>query len=147
MERLIRIVCFWSVVAALIAGCNRLAEECLDVAEACMETNPDSAYSSLQCLALREDLTGEQRARYALLRTQAMHKCRIPLESDSLINVAVEYYTGSDDRHRLALSLLYKGLVHKQCSEVLQAVEAFVMSEQVFEEVEDNQYKDNTVSG
>ena len=71
MERLIRIVCFWSVVAALIAGCNRLAEECLDVAEACMETNPDSAYSSLQCLALREDLTGEQRARYALLRTQA----------------------------------------------------------------------------
>ena len=141
MERLIRIVCFWSVVAALIAGCNRLAEECLDVAEACMETNPDSAYSSLQCLALREDLTGEQRARYALLRTQAMHKCRIPLESDSLINVAVEYYTGSDDRHRLALSLLYKGLVHKQCSEVLQAVEAFVASEQVFEEVEDDQYK------
>ena len=50
---------------------DRLAEECLDVAEACMETNPDSAYSSLQCLALREDLTGEQRARYALLRTQA----------------------------------------------------------------------------
>ena len=141
MERLIRIVCFWSVVAALIAGCNRLAEECLDVAEACMETNPDSAYSSLQCLALREDLTGEERARYALLRTQAMHKCRIPLESDSLINVAVEYYTGSDDRHRLALSLLYKGLVHKQCSEVLQAVEAFVMSEQAFEEVEDDQYK------
>ena len=141
MERLIRIVCFWSVVAALIAGCDRLAEECLDVAEACMETNPDSAYSSLQCLALREDLTGEQRARYALLRTQAMHKCRIPLESDSLINVAVEYYTGSDDRHRLALSLLYKGLVHKQNHQVEQAVEAFVGSEQAFDGVEDNQYK------
>ena len=73
--------------------------------------------------------------------TQAMHKCHIPLEDDSLINTAVAYYADSRDRRRLALSLLYKGLVHKQCGEVAQAIEAFVGSEQAFDGVEDNQYK------
>ena len=106
-----------------------------------MEVNADSAYRCLQYVEGAGACSDEQRARYALLRTQAMHKCRIPLESDSLINVAVAYYTNSNDRDRLALSLLYKGLVHKQNHQVAQAIEACVSSEQAFDGVEDNQYK------
>ena len=116
-------------------------EQWLTRAEECMEVNADSALRCLQYIEGTGACSDEQRARYALLRTQAIHKCRIPLESDSLINTAVEYYTGSRDRHRLALSLLYKGLVHKQNHQVEQAVEAFVASEQAFEGVEDDQYK------
>ena len=104
-----------------------------------METRADSARWLLQ--QVDSTMTREQQARYALLWTQATHKCRIPLEGDSLINVAVEYYGGTGDRHRLAMSLLYKGLAHKQCGEVEQAVEAFVASEQAFDGVEDDQYK------
>jgi len=130
------------VVCLLVAACgNDPVEQWLTRAEVCMEADSDSAF---RCLQYIDDVDGgsdEQRARYALLRTQAMHKCRIPLEGDSLINVAVAYYADSDDRHRLALSLLYKGLVHKQCGEVEQAAEAFTASEQAFEGVEDNQYK------
>ena len=116
-------------------------EQWLTRAEECMEVNADSALRCLQYIEGTGTCSDEQRARYALLRTQAMHKCRIPLESDSLINTAVAYYTNSDDRHRLALSLLYKGLVHKQNHQVAQAIEAFVSSEQAFDGVEDNQYK------
>ena len=131
-----------AVVCSLLAACGTdPVEQWLTRAEECMEVNADSALRCLHYIEGTGACSDEQRARYALLRTQAMHKCRIPLESDSLINTAVAYYTDSDDRHRLALSLLYKGLVHKQNHQVEQAVEAFVASEQAFEGVEDNQYK------
>ena len=111
----------------------------MDRAKACVETCADSSLWYLQ--QVEPVLTDGQQARYALLWTQAQHKCRIPLVSDSLINVAVRYYTESNNRHQLALSLLYKGLVHKQNHQVEQAVEAFVASELAFEGVEDDQYK------
>lgn len=131
-----------AVVCSLLAACGTdPVEQWLTRAEECMEVNADSAYRCLQYIEGTGACSDEQRARYALLRTQAMHKCRIPLESDSLINTAVDYYIQSDDRHRLALSLLYKGLVHKQNHQVAQAIEAFVSSEQAFEGVEDDQYK------
>lgn len=111
----------------------------MDRAKACVETCADSSLWYL--LQVEPVLTDGQQARYALLWTQAQHKCHIPLESDSLINVAVRYYTENNNRHQLALSLLYKGLVHKQNHQVEQAVEAFVASELAFEGVEDDQYK------
>ena len=126
----------------MVIACKESAvEQWITRAEENMEANADSAYRCLRHAMEANGWNDELRARYALRYTQAMHKCRIPLESDSLINTAVEYYANSNDRHRLALSLLYKGLVHKQNHQVEQAVEAFVASEQAFEGVEDNQYK------
>lgn len=140
MKRKMYVLAFLTGLFVVVAGCNREIEHDLTIAEECMETQPDSAYRCLERLE-RINLSGEQRAWYALLKTQAMHKCRIPLGNDSLINVAVAYYAESDDRHRLAKSLLYKGLVHKQNHQVEQAAEAFVESEHAFEGVEDDQYK------
>lgn len=134
------IFAWMSILLMVLAGCGKdRNDRLLADAEACMETRADSARWLLQ--QMDSTMTREQQAHYALLWTQAMHKCRIPLEGDSLINMAVEYYGGTGDRHRLAMSLLYKGLAHKQCGEVEQAVEAFVASEQAFEGVEDDQYK------
>ena len=99
----------WLAMAVLlmVGACRESrVEQWLMCAEGCMETNPDSAYRCLQQIDVSDGLSDEQRARYALLRTQAMHKCRIPLESDSLINVAVAYYADSGDCHWLALSLI-----------------------------------------
>ena len=129
-------------VLLMVIACKESAvEQWIIRAEENMEVNADSAYRCLHHAMEANGWNDELRARYALRYTQAMHKCRIPLESDSLINTAVEYYANSNDRHRFSLSLLYKGLVHKQNHQVEQAVEAFVASEQAFEGVEDNQYK------
>ena len=124
----------------VLAGCTTdRNDRLLTDAEACMETRADSARGLLA--QMDTVLTERQQARYALLWTQATHKCRIPLENDSLINVAVEYYSRVGNAHLLAKSLLYKGLVHKQKGEIELATEAFVSSEQSFEVVEDDQYK------
>ncbi|MBR2358917.1 MAG: hypothetical protein IKA75_00630 [Bacteroidaceae bacterium] len=140
MKQMLKLVLLATLLLA-VACKESTVEQWLNRAEACMEVDADSAYRCLQYIADAEEWDDEQRARYALLHTQAMHKCHIPLEDDSLINTAVTYYADSRDRHRLALSLLYKGLVHKQCGEVAQAIESFVGSGQAFDGVEDNQYK------
>lgn len=124
----------------MMVGCgDEQNERLLNRAEAYMETRADSARWLLQ--QVDSAMTDEQRACYALLWTQAMHKCHIPLGNDSLINVAVDYYGRTGEKHRLAKSLLYKGLVHKQRGEVELATKAFVGSEQAFDGVEDDQYK------
>lgn len=140
MKQMLKLVLLATLLLA-VACRESIVEQWLNRAEVCMEVNADSAYRCLHYIESTGACNEEQRARYALLHTQAMHKCHVPLEDDSLINTAVAYYADSRDRHRLALSLLYKGLVHKQCGEVAQAIEAFVSSEQAFDGVEDNQYK------
>lgn len=128
------------ILLIVLVGCqNDRDDRLMDGAEACMETRADSAGWLLQ--QVDSTLSDRQQARYALLWTQAMHKCHIPFGSDSLINIAVDYYSRTGERHPLAKSLLYKGLVHKQHGEVEAAAEAFVAGEQAFEGVEDNQYK------
>lgn len=133
----------WMVaLLALACGCTSESERWLERAEVCMEADPACAYRCLQqAEQTSEGLNGEERARYALLQVQAMHKCRMPLTDDSLINVAVGYYQANDDKHMLAKALLYKGLVHKQNGQVEQAAEAFVASERNFAQVDDNRYK------
>ena len=113
----------------------------LNKAEECLEVYPDSTIRMLEKIANSSFEFDYQRAKFALLWTQASHKCHIPLENDSLINIAVDYYTIQEERHYAAKALLYKGLVHKQHKEVEKAAEAFAMSEQWFEGVKDDQYK------
>ena len=110
-------------------------------AEEYMETHPDSVIRMLEEIEENSFESEYQRAKYALLWTQARHKCHLPLGNDSLINVAVDYYTLHEERQYAAKAYLYKGLVHKQRKEVERAAEAFALSEQWFEGVEDDQYK------
>ena len=110
-------------------------------AEECMETSPDSVIRMLEEIEENSFDSESQRAKYALLWTQARHKCHLPLGNDSLINVAVDYYTLHEERQYAAKAYLYKGLVHKQRKEVERAAEAFALSEQWFEGVENDQYK------
>lgn len=113
----------------------------LEQAEACMEANPDSASRMLEKWDVSAFDSDCQMAKFALLWTQARHKCHLPLENDSLINVAVTYFVRHNNAPYAAKSFLYKGLVHKQRKEVKKAAEAFALSEQWFEGVEDDQYK------
>ena len=126
----------------LWSGCkeNRV-ERLLTEAEACMEAAADSAWRCLQQIDPETELRqGEWQARYGLLWTQARHKCHLPLGSDSLISRSVDYYRKHGERKRLAKALLYKGIVHRQNKQAVEAAEAFAEAELCYEGVEDNQY-------
>lgn len=83
-------------------------------AETCMEECPDSALVYLHQIPDPEKLTGENQADYCLLLTQAMDKNDLPLSSDSLIQIAVGYYSNKGDAECKAKALFYKGRVFQQ---------------------------------
>lgn len=83
-------------------------------AEMCMEECSDSALVYLHQISDPEKLTGENQADYCLLLTQAMDKNDLPLSSDSLIQIAVGYYSNKGDAECKAKALFYKGRVFQQ---------------------------------
>lgn len=69
----------------------------LDDAEAHLEMHPDSAFVALDSLDRRQLNTQELRARHALLYSIALEKCGIAMINDSIINIAVDYYSKAND--------------------------------------------------
>ena len=81
------------VLMLLLAACHdHHTSEILTRADGLMESAPDSAYSLLQSIDPRKLSNGETKAYYALLITQAKIKLDEPVESDSIISIATEYY-------------------------------------------------------
>ena len=97
-------------ILLLMTGCNRpapttLCNELLQ-AEELMYPAPDSALHILQGMTPPADELN--RATWALLLTQAKYKCFVD-QSDSLVNIAHDYFMKGDDTQRKALALYLKG--------------------------------------
>ena len=71
---------------------TRHVTEHLSQAEELIWTAPDSALHLLESISASRHLTGKEQADYALLLSLAQYRCYIPVSSDSLINLAIEYY-------------------------------------------------------
>lgn len=72
---------------------------------------PDSSYRILNAIPFPDKLSVEEQACYALLMTQAMYRCGHKISSDSLINIAVQYYSSQGNADDKASALLYKGYI------------------------------------
>jgi len=85
----------FSFLLMLLSGCSDVPEE-LKIADRLMETAPDSALHVLQHLNILKIHTPSNKALYALLMSQSLDKNDIKVESDSIIKIATDYYTGRD---------------------------------------------------
>lgn len=81
----------------------------LSEAEEYMNEKPDSALFLLESITYPKDLTQEQNALWCLLITQARDKEFVKHTSDSLINIAVDYFNKTDDVDRKAQSYYCQG--------------------------------------
>ncbi|MBO5456285.1 MAG: hypothetical protein J6A20_07200, partial [Muribaculaceae bacterium] len=136
---------FVAMASLLVYGCGGRDTEVtpmLDRAEAVMDAHPDSALvllDSVEGSATLHGLMNEaDRARYALLLTQARHKNYIDETSDSLITTAVDYY----DRHssaepfRLMLSRYYQGVVRSNSRNYASAIISLMKAEALAEHLD-----------
>jgi len=109
-----------------VTSCQRekVVRSALARAEAVMEENPGAAREILDSLAypqplpkgkgvwsprLQEGMGEASFALYALLRTQAEHKCHVRAKSDSLPLIATRYYGTKRKTQRAALAQHYLG--------------------------------------
>ena len=134
---------FLSLVAVLVlplTGCRHsTTDRALDLAEALMQELPDSVeyqYDPKKALTIIDSIPKSElnsdaiRARHAFLKTMASYKAYDQFPSDSLMNIAVQYYERTGDHKKearikmyLGISAMYVGEFEKSQSYLLKAFE------------------------
>ena len=126
------------LLAFTACGDKKAVTDVLNRAEVLMNEHPDSSLTLLRTLSFDDFKKESNRARYALLHSQALDKNYIDVTNDSLISVAVEYYKDKDDVRGKFLSYYYMGRVHANGERYLQATSCLMEAEQLAEEVGDD---------
>lgn len=116
------------VLSAILFSCSSPSAKnpLLLRADSLMETLPDSALAILESISSPEKLSGADRALYALLLTQAKHKNAIPLEDDSLIKIAVDYYGDRKKSMNAAKAHYYLGATYRDMRRISFAVDEYL---------------------
>ncbi len=87
-----------------------------------MEDHPDSAFSLLDSLHFKQQLSKKETAHYALLLAKATNKTYRPLlPCDSLLDISLSYYKKSTPER--ATALLYKGRLEEELGQTERAIE------------------------
>lgn len=116
------------VLSAILFSCSSPSAKnpLLLRADSLMETLPDSALAILESISSPEKFSGADRAFYALLLTQAKHKNAIPLEDDSLIKIAVDYYGDRKKSMNAAKAHYYLGATYRDMRRISFAVDEYL---------------------
>ena len=112
------------------------AEE-FNKAEQLMTEAPDSAEKILNAIPRRNLKSRAQKARFALLYSQAMDKCYIDTDNDSLISVAVKYYSKRGSDHEKALAYYYESVMYRNAKNTDAQVASLVKAQKYAENTED----------
>ncbi len=91
---------FGLILAFCLCSCfyNSNVDKVLDQAEMYLTSAPDSAFVALDSLDRSLLNTKELQARHALLYSQALEKVGIEVYNDSIIHIALDYYSAVGDR-------------------------------------------------
>ena len=120
---------------------TRHVTEHLSQAEELIWTAPDSAMHLLESISASRHLTGKEQADYALLLSLAQYRCYIPVSSDSLINLAVEYYKDKNDADKKGAAFYVKGCILEEYSkDIPNALLAYKEAEKCIPSMNDKHY-------
>ena len=116
----------------MLAGCSSRVDSRLAEADSLLYAESyGSAFSLLKSVDANSLRGSGNKAYYALLYTQAQYKCYDPIRSDSLIDIAVDYYGDSGDYDKRIRSLIYKGAALADMGDVLGAIDWYKKAEAV----------------
>ena len=128
------------LMSCLLFSCtkSKYISKALDTAEAIMQIQPDSALRILQNLDGQNISQEAFQARFALLYTMALDKNYLPLHGDSLINIAIDYYSRKKEFQRLGWCYLYLGNAYVQIDSTVQAMFAYLKTQEILQHVDDD---------
>lgn len=135
-------IAFFFILSFLAVFCHRDTDALnmtFSKVEKCMDLCPDSALNLLKGIHDPEKLWGESQATYALLMTQAMDKNYMKFSSDSLIALALNYYTITQTSPIMyAKALFYHGRVMLELDKEEEALKSFLAAKDVYERTKDH---------
>ncbi len=120
---------------------TRHVTEHLSQAEGLIWAAPDSALHILESISTSRHLTGKEQADYALLLSLAQYRCYIPVSSDSLINLAIEYYKDKNDADKKGAAFYVKGcILEEYCKDIPNALLAYKEAEMCIPDMNEKRY-------
>lgn len=113
------------ILAVFVSSCSKqrvatLLPE-LEHVETIMYQYPDSALRILEQMRVPKSSNHLNHATWCLFLAQAKYKNYIKQPSDSLINIAYDYFMGQDNSQRKALALYLEGAINEELNEVEKA--------------------------
>lgn len=115
------------LILASISCSSSNAVKCkLEKSEMLMQDFPDSSLAILQSITSGQLAGKKEKALHSLLYSQALDKNYIDITDDSIINIAVNYYSNRNDEKRKAQSWYYLGRVYYNANNIKAAVESFL---------------------
>ena len=127
-----RTVIYLLLLATLCMGCGGHGHmRQLERLEAQLDTAPEAVRLALDSIPFAS-LGDEERALYAILRTQADYKCDLPLTTDTLIRHAVNYYQTSHPDYRAAMAHYSLGCVYTELGDNEEAIRAYLHAKTLF---------------
>lgn len=109
------------VASLLMTGCNKGVDTRFDLWEKEVESQPLEVMSELENIE-SFSLSKEGMARYAILYTQCQDKTYVECDNDSLISIAVDYYSLSNDAHHKMLAYHYAATVQNNANNLSLAL-------------------------
>lgn len=121
--------CVW--IGCVLWACNDPQQmDLLFRAEQMLESSPDSSLMLLKEID-PEQLNRAHYASYALFYTEAFDKSGKQIISDSLLNIALEYYGKKGNSVALAKCYYYLGCYHWELEEWNKAIDSYVYAESI----------------
>lgn len=140
-----------SVMAMLLSGCShgndgmvrcrRAVTELMDSVESIVDDNASLADSLMQLIDSHSIHNRGQRARYALLSTQAQYKNYRLITTDSLIMEAVRYYSINKNLNYRFLSYYYLGCAYLDMDRITDASVALAQAERMVDQIDNDYWK------
>ena len=128
----LRAVSYLFLLATLCMGCGGHGHmRQLERLEAQLDTAPDVVRLALDSIPYAS-LDEEERALYAILRTQADYKCYVPLTTDTLIRHATAYYNRNRKSFRAAMAWYSLGCVYTELQDDEEAIQAYLRVQSFF---------------
>ena len=131
---------FIILLSFLSYGCDTTWEMELNRAETLMRERPDSSLYILGHIDSDNLSRRRNKAKYALLYSQALDKNYIDETNDSLILVAVDYYQEHGDEREKMLAYYYLGRVQYNSQAYQSAIISFLQAEEYALRAEDYLY-------
>lgn len=128
-----------SLMTAIAGGCtNGDSIRHLDLAESCMNSDPELALCTIDSIDTRFLLSRSRKARYALLKTMALDKNFIDTTDVNVILPAAEYYARHGSPDKKLESFMYLGRVYFNASQYDDAMTSFLIAAECVDEVDDH---------
>ena len=127
-----------SMMIAIAGGCsNGDSIRHLDLAESCMNSDPELALRTIDSIDTRSLLSRSRKARYALLKTMALDKNFIDTADVNVILPAAEYYARKGTATEKMRAYYYLGIVYSNAGDDSRAQSCFILADDEIPETSD----------